>query len=331
VDGAGPFREDRKTKAADVDIVDVTVRDLPNPAAFAKALAGPRVEIAGAPVVAVACDKDVAANVPSRHRHLSLVILCISRGALPVKRRYNLRSMRARSSSLFVSLLLVSAVCLSWIAILSRGMYGPMHGASAWMMTPQWDLPHLGLLWLMWAVMMSGMMLPSATPMILLVGGRAGYLVALGYLSVWAAFSVGATALQWLSMRLLIMTPMMEISNRWAVAMLLAFAGLYELTPLKQACLTTCQSPMAFLTRRWRGGPFGAFRMGIEPGVYCVGCCWALMTLLFAGGVMNPTVIAGLALLVAFEKLVPLGVWAPRVAGVALVTMALWVAFSGYL
>ena len=237
--------------------------------------------------------------------------------------------MRPRSWSLAAFLTLVPAACLSWIAILSRGMYGPMNRASAWMMPPRWDLPHLGLLWLMWAVMMTGMMLPSATPMILLVGGRAGNLVALGYLAVWAAFSVGATMLQWLLMRLLILTPMMVMSNRWSVAIVLAVAGLYELTPLKQACLTTCQSPMAFLTRRWRSGLFGAFRMGIEQGVYCVGCCWALMALLFAGGVMNATVIAGLGLLVAFEKLVPLGVWVPRITGMALVTVALWIALSG--
>jgi len=239
--------------------------------------------------------------------------------------------MRERSWPLVALLIMVPAICLSWIAILSRDMNGPMSGASAWLMMPRWDLPHVALLWLMWAVMMTGMMLPSAAPMILLVGAPDGQLVALGYVSVWAAFSVGATALQWLLTRLLILTPMMEISSRAAIAILLAVAGLYQLTPLKQACLTKCQSPMAFLARRWRSGPFGALRMGIEHGVYCVGCCWALMMLLFAGGVMNPTVIAGLALLVAFEKLVPVGVWVQRVTGTALVTMALWFALSGYL
>ena len=205
-------------------------------------------------------------------------------------------------------------------------MYGPMTGASAWMMTPHWDLRHLVLLWVMWAVMMTGMMLPSATPMIVLVGGGRGYLVALGYVSVWTAFSFGATAVQWLLMRLMILTPMMVVSGPFASAALLTIAGVYQLTPLKHACLTTCQSPMSFLARRWRSGTLGAFRMGIDHGVYCVGCCWALMVLLFAGGVMNLVVIAALTAFVAFEKLMPLGVWGPRVTGAALLIAAAWVA-----
>lgn len=205
-------------------------------------------------------------------------------------------------------------------------MYGPMTGASAWMMTPHWDLRHLVLLWVMWAVMMTGMMLPSATPMIVLVGGRRGYLVALGYVFVWTVFSFGATAVQWLLIRLMILTPMMVVSGPFASAALLAIAGVYQLTPLKHACLTTCQSPMSFLARRWRSGTLGAFRMGVDHGVYCVGCCWALMVLLFAGGVMNLVVIAALTVFVAFEKLVPLGVWGPRVTGAALLIAAAWVA-----
>ena len=205
-------------------------------------------------------------------------------------------------------------------------MYGPMTGASAWMMTPHWDLRHLVLLWVMWAVMMTGMMLPSVMPMIVLVGGGRGYLVALGYVSVWTVFSFGATAVQWLLMRLMILTPMMVVSGPFASAALLAIAGVYQLTPLKHSCLTTCQSPMSFLARRWRSGTLGAFRMGVDHGVYCVGCCWALMVLLFAGGVMNLAVIAALTAFVAFEKLVPLGVWGPRVTGAALLIAAAWVA-----
>jgi predicted metal-binding membrane protein len=226
-------------------------------------------------------------------------------------------------------LVVLTSVCWACIIIMARDMYGPMTGASAWMMTPRWDTPHLLLLWMMWAVMMIAMMLPSAAPMILLVGDTRGYVVALGYVAVWAAFSVGATALQWLLVRLLILTPMMEVSSRPAGAGLLALAGIYQLTPLKHACLATCQSPMAFLTRRWRTGWFGAFRMGAEHGMHCVGCCWALMVLLFAGGVMNLTVIAALTAFVAFEKLIPLGVWGPRVTGMALVAVAVWMAASG--
>jgi len=237
--------------------------------------------------------------------------------------------MTARSWTLVALLVLLPLVCWAWIVVMARDMYGSMTGASAWMMTPAWDAPHLLLLWAMWAVMMTGMMLPSAAPMILLSGhGPRPYLLALGYVSVWTAFSLGATALQWLLMRLLVLTPMMVVSGRWAGAVLLALAGVYQWTPLKRACLATCQAPMAFVTRRWRSGSAGAFLMGAEHGAYCVGCCWALMLLLFVGGVMNLTVIAALTVFVAFEKLTPFGARAARVSGVALVAVALWMVAS---
>jgi predicted metal-binding membrane protein len=223
-------------------------------------------------------------------------------------------------------LVLVPLVSWAWIVVLSRDMYGPMTGASAWMMTAVWDAPHVLLLWAMWAVMMTGMMLPSAAPVIVLAGGSRAYFVALGYLAVWTAFSAGATALQLLLVRLLIVTPMMEVSSRGAGALLLACAGIYQLTPLKRACLATCQSPMAFLARRWRSGASGAFRMGAEHGVHCVGCCWALMLLLFAGGVMNLAVILALTVFVAFEKLAPVGVWSARISGGLLILLGAWMA-----
>jgi predicted metal-binding membrane protein len=231
--------------------------------------------------------------------------------------------MRARSWPAIALVILAPLVCWAWIVVMARDMYGPMTGASAWMMTPVWDAPHLLLLWAMWAVMMTAMMLPSAAPMILLAGGGARpSCLALGYVSMWAVFSIAATALQWLLMQWLILTPMMEMASRPASALLLAAAGIYQFTPLKHACLATCQSPMAFMTRRWRSGNDGAFRMGLEHGAYCVGCCWALMLLLFAGGVMNLTVIAALTVLVAFEKLAPLGVWSARISGGLLLALA---------
>jgi predicted metal-binding membrane protein len=231
--------------------------------------------------------------------------------------------------------MLLPLVCWSWIVVMARDMYGPMTGASAWMMPPQWDAPHLVLLWAMWAVMMTGMMLPSAGPMILLAGdtgqtrARQPYLLALGYLAVWALFSLGATALQWGLARLLVVTPMMEVSSRRAGAVFLVVAGTYQWTPWKRACLITCQSPLAFLMRRWRSGAWGAFRMGVEHGAYCVGCCWALMLLLFAGGVMNLPVIAALTAFVAFEKLAPVGVQSARVSGALLIAAAAWMFFRG--
>jgi predicted metal-binding membrane protein len=234
-----------------------------------------------------------------------------------------------------VLLVLLSAVCWLWIVVLARDMYGPMDGASAWMMTLHWDLPHLALLWAMWAVMMTAMMLPTALPFILLYGtaarrsARAGaardvYALAAGYLAVWSAFSLGATALQRGLAQLLLISPMMEMTSTRAAAAILILAGAYQFTPLKHACLRACQSPMTFLMGRWRGGTSGAFRMGIEHGWMCVGCCWALMLLLFVGGVMNLTVIAALTALVAFEKLAPFGAHSARVSGGLLTAAGVW-------
>jgi len=239
-------------------------------------------------------------------------------------------ALRHNRTPAILLLILFPLVCWWWIVVMARDMYGPMTGASAWMMTPRWDAAHLALLWAMWAVMMTGMMLPSAAPMILLAGdagharARQTYVLALGYLVVWALFSVGATALQWGLARLLVITPMMEVSSPRVGALFLVVAGVYQWTPWKRACLTTCQSPLAFLMRRCRSGAWGAFRMGVEHGAYCVGCCWALMLLLFAGGVMNLTVIAALTAFVAFEKLAPVGVQSRRVSGALLIGVAAW-------
>ena len=245
-------------------------------------------------------------------------------------------ALRHDRTPLLVLLVALPVVCWSWIVLMARDMYGPMSGASAWMMTPAWDAPHLALLWAMWAVMMTGMMLPSAGPMILLAGGTASqgagararqtYLLALGYLVVWAVFSLGATALQWQLGRLFVLTPMMEASSRNTAAAFLVVAGVYQWTPWKRACLVACQSPLAFLMRRWRSGAWGAFRMGLEHGAYCVGCCWALMLLLFAGGVMNLAVIVGLTTLLLVEKLLPRVVQSGRVTGALLVASGVYLA-----
>ena len=244
-----------------------------------------------------------------------------------------LQCHRAPAVVLLVMLPIVSWV---WIVVMARDMYGPMTGASAWMMTPTWDTRHLLLLWAMWAVMMTGMMLPSASPLVLLYGasarrsavrttGRQIYALAAGYLVAWTVFSLAATALQRALAALLLVSPMMEVTSSRLTAALLLIAGLYQWTPLKHACLRTCQSPLGFLMSRWRSGSSGAFRMGVEHGVHCVGCCWALMLLLFAGGVMNLTVILALTAFVAFEKLAPLGLHGARISGVILVAAGLWI------
>ena len=117
---------------------------------------------------------------------------------------------------------------------------------------------------------------------------------------------------------------MMEAANSRVTAALLLAAGIYQWTPLKHACLRTCQSPVNFLIGRWRGGEDGAFRMGLEHGISCVGCCWALMLLLFAGGVMNVTVIVVLTAFVAFEKLVPLGRVGASLSGALMIAAGCW-------
>jgi predicted metal-binding membrane protein len=221
---------------------------------------------------------------------------------------------------------------------MARDMYGTMRGASAWMMTPVWDTPHLLLLWAMWAVMMAGMMLPSATPALLLFGAAARrrnggrgasaqiYALTAGYLGAWALFSLAATAGQRLLAVAWLVSPMMAVTSGAAGGALLALAGLYQLTPFKRACLLACQSPLGFMMRHWRPGTAGAFRMGFAHGASCVGCCWALMLLLFVGGVMNLAVIAALTALVAFEKLGPFGVQGARVSGALLIVAGVWMA-----
>jgi len=184
--------------------------------------------------------------------------------------------------------------------------------------------PPFGALVLMWWLMMAAMMLPSAAPAILLYArvrqirsrdpGIADTWVFLaGYIGVWLFFSIAAALAQRLAA-----DSSMVIQNRYAQAALLMAAGLYQLSPLKNACLSECRSPAAFISRHWRSGANGAVQLGVRHGLYCLGCCWTLMTLLFVGGVMNFVWIVGLTLVVALEKLAPRGPLLGKIAGVAL-------------
>ena len=185
--------------------------------------------------------------------------------------------------------------------------------------------PPLSALTLMWWLMMVAMMLPSATPAVLLYARvrerrhAAGAVVQpwiflLGYLAVWLLFSIVAAGAQ-----RLIAGPAMSLDNRVFASAVLIAVGVYQLSPLKSACLSQCRSPAQFLNRNWRPGPIGAVRLGILHGAYCVGCCGFLMALLFVGGVMNFAWIAALTLIVGIEKLVPRGDLIGRAAGVALI------------
>ena len=220
---------------------------------------------------------------------------------------------------------------------MARDMYGAMTGPSAWMMAATWDARYMALLWAMWAVMMAAMMLPSAFPLLLFYDGvlrrapgperpaRRVAVMAAGYLLVWLLFSVAAAALQRVLSGLLLLTPMMELASPRAGAALLLTAGIYQWTPLKGTCLQACRSPLSFLTQHWRSGMTGAFRMGLGHGAYCLGCCWALMLLLFVGGVMNLWVITALTGLVLVEKIAPFGARSSRVTGALLIGAGVWV------
>ena len=234
-----------------------------------------------------------------------------------------------------VLLVVLPIACGVWLVAMARDMYGPMTGASRWMMTTSWDAAHVLLLWAMWVVMMIGMMLPSAASALLVYGaavrrrhglnaGALTYSLAAGYVTVWVLFSVFATALQRLLGQQMILSPMMEPTRPMAAGVLLIVAGLYQFTPLKHACLRACQSPFGYLMSRWRDGVRGAYRMGVGHGFYCLGCCWALMLLLFAGGVMNLAVIVALAQFIVLEKTGLLGRHGTRISGGLLTVVGLW-------
>lgn len=196
--------------------------------------------------------------------------------------------------------------------------------------------PALAFSFATWTLMMVGMMTPAASPMILLYArvGRqaaaqgapfapAGFFAA-GYLAAWTGFALIAT-LQQAALETLIVTSVMEPLPHRLGGALMVVAGLYQLSPWKQACLTACQHPLAFIQRHggFRDDPAGAFTLGIRHGLYCVGCCWALMGLLFVAGVMNVLWIAALTLLALTERLVP-GPWFARVTGAVLLLAGGW-------
>ncbi len=188
---------------------------------------------------------------------------------------------------------------------------------------------------LMWVVMMAAMMLPGAMPTVLLYASLvrknaergtvlpSTWVFVGGYVLAWAGFGLAAAVLQTMLEQAGLLTPMMSSASRWLTGGLLVAAGIYQLTPLKAACLTQCRNPVQFLMAHWRPGATGALRMGMAHGAYCVGCCWALMLLLFAVGVMNLIWVALIAAFVSIEKLLPAGRLTGRFAGAALIVVGL--------
>jgi predicted metal-binding membrane protein len=214
----------------------------------------------------------------------------------------------------------------------------------------KWTPGYALLMLSMWWLMMIAMMLPSAAPMVLLHAsitrkGLAGAANAAsdasshrilsattafvaGYLVVWGAFSLAAVVAQWALARGELLSEMMMSQSTLLGSGLLLGAGLWQLTPLKSVCLHQCRSPINFLSTHWRPGAAGAFTMGTKHGLFCLGCCWFLMALLFYGGVMNLIWIIGLALFVLAEKLLPGGVAFGKVTGLLLIAWGVWLGFT---
>lgn len=228
----------------------------------------------------------------------------------------------------------MSAISMTRMAIEMPGMM---------MASAEWTPGYAFLVFLMWWVMMIAMMVPSAAAMVLLYANLvrknkkadrpyASVTVFLsGYLIVWGGFSLFATALQWSLVSIGQMSGMMEVTYAPVAAALLVAAGLYQVSPLKQACLRHCQNPVIFFMHNWKYGTLGALRMGIQNGWFCLGCCWVLMALLFVGGVMNLLWIAAIALFVGLEKLAADRPWLSRLSSIVLISGGLVLVMGSWL
>jgi predicted metal-binding membrane protein len=269
---------------------------------------------------------------------------------MPAEHR-SLTDSALRRDRWIVIVCLAAMTLLSWAYVVA----GAGTGMSLWAMTSASLFPHRMaelpmdsmpmqpgawmpgywiIMLLMWWVMMIAMMTPSAAPMILLYGRATRYAqagerlrqgavptaaFAGGYLLAWLGFSVIATLLTWaLETTALISAITMSSISAWLSAAILILAGLYQLSPPKHVCLQRCRNPADFLSRHWRPGRSGALRMGLEHGLFCIGCCWVLMALLFVGGIMNVLWIGMLALFVVLEKVAPHGASFARLGGIAL-------------
>jgi predicted metal-binding membrane protein len=186
-------------------------------------------------------------------------------------------------------------------------------------------------------------MLPSAMPMILTFAAVSRNrrqqerpyvpvtIFVAGYVMIWTGFSVLAAIAHWLLHRQALLSPARASRSAWLGGVLLLAAGVFQFTPLKHACLTQCRAPFDFIMTRWREGSLGAFRMGVEHGLFCTGCCWALMSLLFVAGVMNILWIAALSLIVGLEKLLPRGLWLSSATGVVLTAWGAWLIADSFI
>jgi predicted metal-binding membrane protein len=230
------------------------------------------------------------------------------------------------------SLAVITALSWAYVSSLASDMQNmDMTTEIAMPQMQAWSVTDFALTFVMWAVMMVAMMTPSAAPMILMFAGvnrrrqkqQVPYVPTsvflLGYLVVWAAFSILVTAAQWGLHAVSLLSPMIVSTSPVLGGTLLLIAGIYQWTPLKHACLSKCRSPLGFVLNEWREGRRGAFLMGLKHGSYCTGCCWSLMALLFVAGVMNLLWVAAIAGFVLLEKVAPAGHRMGQAAGVLMV------------
>jgi len=249
------------------------------------------------------------------------------------------QSKRLTGEQLVFLLCLLALTALAWLMLLqmARDMNAPggmADAAMAGMLMP-WSLTDALLMFAMWLVMMIGMMLPSALPMLLIYQQMlrkrmpapqrhlALLLFCSAYGLVWTGFALGATALQWALEQLALLSPGMRSSSTALGAGLLLVAGVYQWLPSKAVCLEHCRGPLHFLLGYWRPGVLGGWRMGLAHGAYCLGCCWALMGLLFVVGVMNLLWVAVIGAFILLEKNLPRGLWLGRICGLLLLGWSL--------
>jgi predicted metal-binding membrane protein len=236
-----------------------------------------------------------------------------------------------------ISLGLAAVTALSWVYLYRQ--LGPMEGMADLAMPAAfvpWTAADFALNTAIWWAMMPGMMLPSAAPMILMFAtinrnkrGRGQPFVPTmvftsGYLIAWGLFGLSATLADWGLERAALISPLTGRLIPVLGAAVVTAAGIYQLTPLKSVCLTHCRSPFDFVLNHWRDGPAGALRMGLEHGLYCLGCCWFLMALLFAAGLMSLLWMAAITVFVWIEKLFPAGEWIARISGVAMLGFGIY-------
>jgi predicted metal-binding membrane protein len=237
---------------------------------------------------------------------------------------------------------LVLISVMAWVYMVYLAWEMPaMDQAMAMPQWKPWGLTGFLLTFIMWAVMMMAMMVPSAAPLILMFASvyrkreqKDGVFVPTwiflaGYIAVWSGFSLLAALAQWGLHEATLLSPMMVATSPLLGGTLLIAAGVFQWAPLKEACLARCRTPLGFLMTEWRDGAWGALVMGLRHGAFCTGCCWALMALLFVGGVMNLLWVAAIALFVFTEKLAPHGDWIARFTGVLLFAYGGWLMWTG--